>query len=222
MDTTTTTNLKESGRKRMRIDSPKSEDLFQGSNTATSDDLNAAFSTSTYDDETIAPTQFEVGLDRTKKTKRESNGQNKENERYMDKMFERSPTVLRKRLIKKEFKEANESKSADTPELNEVSHVRKTKSMSILSESSKWYSKSGVKNVTPRRLFENKVMEENTSPTNKKNLVNSRNKSILAIGTNAPRLKQSTIKFPKVRFSTILITYKIDRNKRFFSLLILV
>lgn len=210
LDDSSTTELNEYRRKRIRIDSTKIEDLFHTSSTYdTNDDLNAAFSASTYDDEMIAPTQFEVSSVKSKKpiiTRKHNKENNADTPQPLKALNmvnskEKSPTVLSKRSFKTEIEQGIEPMTTRDIELNEGSLVRKTKSMSILNESPKWQTKTFPKNVSPRRLFENKLIEKNTtvSPQLQKSSTNSRKKSTFST-LKFPGLKQSTIKFSKVRF----------------------
>ncbi|XP_031624160.1 uncharacterized protein LOC116341314 isoform X2 [Contarinia nasturtii] len=196
--------MSENRRKRLKTELDKTHE--SATNDTMKEDLNAAFSSSMFEDEVIEPTQIPINesiLMLHKEYNKENNYDDVIIKTEPNSMVECSPTVI-KSHAKKPSKEMNKKEQKShfpSNDPNENSLVHQTKTMSILTESPKWQKKMPVKNtITPRRLFDSKTTD--TSGTRKK----------LSLKTN---LKQSTINFPKCDDETYCegFTMQLERSQ---------
>lgn len=201
-------------RKRAKTSSPPSYDSSVSAismQDVTNDDLlniNATFNSTTLEeDEIVAGTQMNESKTILHKSIRSaanntksSNEQNKENNvgrSGISCAVEKSPTVLSKRTKKQSNERAVTPERILSPKKDNASNVKSAQSSSTSNESPKWKRKASKKTVTPRRLFDKwptaATKRSPSSPQQSGSVM--RTKLCLS---NAARLKQSTLKFPKV------------------------
>lgn len=202
-----------SRRKRMKTEASileKSPSITtnQERNDDSRDELNNAFRSTISDDDIIEPTQCEANHSRANKLLKSLQGQrnqylihqNKENERYelnekdpdLIRVEEKSPTVLGKRFTRIDLKHTEQT--PQVPHENVV--LRQSKNENTKTESPN--SRLSNKPVTPRRLFDNWSTHIDESMQQQEINKNLRKKLTSTMKLHPSRLKQSTIKFPKV------------------------
>lgn len=203
-DSTAVAEDNESRRKRIKTENDLTPEAV---NNDISDELNDAFQHSICDDDVIEPTQFganESGINKTAlispgKKGRRVMEHNKENEQIKTvqkdvspfDVKEKSPTMLGKRFNRIDLKKTDkmQQKPLVSVHSNVQSPVEQNLDDSMRSESPKWHSK-------PRRLFDNWSSSSHSSPQQQEQNKSTRKK--LSLPRASSRLKQSTIKFPKV------------------------
>lgn len=181
--------MSENRRKRIKTD-PNKTSASLTSDSMNEDVFNAAFSSSMFEeDEVILPTQ--IHLNDSIQMKKEYNKENNESFNLNSMAaVECSPTVISKCHVKKQPNETSKKhQKSHISDQHESSLVHKTRSMSIVTDSSP-KSSSQWKTVS-RRLVDTKTID--TISTRKR--------------LSLPRvMKQSTISFPKVRIHQALIS----------------
>lgn len=195
--------------RRKRIKTEMNNLTPEALNNDTSDELNDAFHHSICDDDVIEPTQFGanvLGINKTalispgKKGRRvmEHNKENEQNKSVQKDVspidvMEKSPTMLGKRFNRIDLKKTDkmQPKPLVSVHSNEQSPVQQNLDDSMRSESPKCHSK-------PRRLFDNWSSSSHSSPQQQQQEQNRSTRKKLSLPLASSRLKQSTIKFPKV------------------------
>lgn len=201
-------------RKRAKTSSPPLYDSSVSAismQDATNDDLlnvNAVFNSTTLEeDEIVAGTQMNESKTILHKPIRSatyntksSNEQNKENNggrSGMTSAVEKSPTLLSKRTKKPSNERAVTPERILSPKKDNESNIKSAQSSSTSNESPKWKRKNSKKTATPRRLFDkwpsSATQRSPSSPQQSGSIM--RTKLFLS---NQSRMKQSTLKFPKV------------------------
>lgn len=200
-------------RKRAKTSSPPLYDSSVSAismQDATNDDLlnvNAVFNSTTLEeDEIVAGTQMNESktilhksirsATNIAKSSKEQNKENNVGRSGITSAVEKSPTLLSKRTKKPSNERAVTPERILSPKKDNESNIKSAQSSSTSNESPKWKRKNSKKAVTPRRLFDKWPSSATKSPSSPQQSGSIMRTKLFV--SNQSRLKQSTLKFPKV------------------------